>query len=74
MAAPAVAASAALVRQYFTSGYYPSGEANERDARTPSGRAPAPSSHLVGPRRQNMPPPLTWLVHIDRISARRLSP
>ncbi len=37
MAAPVVAASAVLVRQYFMSGYYPSGAPNPSDARTPSG-------------------------------------
>ncbi len=37
MAAPAVAGAAALVRQYFTNGYYPSGVATAEDAFTPSG-------------------------------------
>ncbi len=37
MATPVVAGSAALVRQYFMDGYYPSGKRNEADKRTPSG-------------------------------------
>jgi subtilisin family serine protease len=37
MAAPAVAASAALVRQYFREGFYPTGSANEADGFVPSG-------------------------------------
>ena len=36
-ACPAVAASAVLVRQYYTEGFYPSGAANPKDAFTPSG-------------------------------------
>eukprot|EP00976_Prorocentrum_cordatum_P034399 699586-Prorocentrum_minimum.AAC.1 len=26
-----------------------------------------PSPHMIGPRRQNIPPPLARLVHVDRI-------
>lgn len=37
MASPAVAGSAALVRQYFTDGYYPTGAEVPSDAFTPSG-------------------------------------
>ena len=37
MACPAVAASAALVRQYFAEGWYPSGAPTPADARGPSG-------------------------------------
>ena len=37
MASPAVAGTAALVRQYYVDGYYPSGTANPTDAFTPSG-------------------------------------
>ncbi len=37
MACPQVAGSAALVRQYFMDGYYPSGVATESDQVTPSG-------------------------------------
>jgi hypothetical protein len=37
MATPAVSAIAALVRQYFAQGYYPSGAANASDAFEPSG-------------------------------------
>ena len=37
MAAPAIAASAVLVRQYFSEGWYPSGTRRAADARTPSG-------------------------------------
>ena len=37
MATPAVAAGAALVRQYFLDGRYPSGAPNPADARVPSG-------------------------------------
>ena len=37
MACPQVAGSAALVRQYFMDGYYPSGAANASDAFTPTG-------------------------------------
>lgn len=37
MACPLVAGSAILVRQYFMSGFYPSGSANGADAFTPSG-------------------------------------
>ncbi|NOX57623.1 MAG: S8 family serine peptidase [Planctomycetes bacterium] len=37
MASPAVAGAAALVRQYFVDGYYPSGAANIADAIIPSG-------------------------------------
>jgi hypothetical protein len=37
MATPAVSAIAALTRQYFTAGYYPSGAANAPDAFEPSG-------------------------------------
>ncbi|WP_304511313.1 discoidin domain-containing protein [Desulfopila sp. IMCC35008] len=36
MSAPTHAGSAALVRQYFTDGYYPSGTATTTDAKTPS--------------------------------------
>lgn len=36
MATPAVAGSAALVREYFTRGFYPTGSATPGDARTPS--------------------------------------
>lgn len=36
MATPAAAGSAALVREYFTDGFYPSGRANAADAITPS--------------------------------------
>lgn len=36
MAAPLVAGAAALVRQYFTEGFYPSGRANPADALQPS--------------------------------------
>ena len=36
MACPAVAGSAALVRQYYTAGYYPSGAANAGDGFTPT--------------------------------------
>lgn len=37
MSAPAVAGNAALIREYFVKGYYPSGSANSGDAITPSG-------------------------------------
>lgn len=37
MSAPAAAAYALKVRQYFTSGYYPSGKLNQMDAFNPSG-------------------------------------
>lgn len=37
MASPAIAGVAALVRQYYTDGYYPSGSADPGDAFTPSG-------------------------------------
>ncbi|MEN3045978.1 MAG: S8 family serine peptidase [Candidatus Hydrothermales bacterium] len=37
MATPAVAGAIALVRQYFTEGWYPTGTRNPSDARTPSG-------------------------------------
>ncbi|MBL0927191.1 MAG: S8 family serine peptidase [Phycisphaerales bacterium] len=37
MATPGISGSALLARQYFTSGYYPSGTANPSDAFTPSG-------------------------------------
>lgn len=37
MATPIAAGTAALVRQYFMDGYYPSGKANPDDAMTPSG-------------------------------------
>ena len=37
MAAPGVAGSLALIREYFTDGFYPSGSANAGDALTPSG-------------------------------------
>ncbi|MFO0861245.1 MAG: S8 family serine peptidase [Phycisphaerales bacterium] len=37
MATPVVSGMATLIRQYFTSGYYPSGVANAPDAFTPSG-------------------------------------
>ena len=37
MAAPAVSGVAALVRQYFTDGYYPTGAPSPSDAITPSG-------------------------------------
>jgi hypothetical protein len=37
MATPAVSAIATLARQYFTSGFYPSGSATPADAFTPSG-------------------------------------
>lgn len=37
MASPAVAGTGALVRQYYTDGYYPSGTAQIDDALTPSG-------------------------------------
>lgn len=37
MAAPAVAATALLTRQYFTDGFYPTGTAQPGDAFTPSG-------------------------------------
>lgn len=37
MATPVVTGMAAMIRQYFTQGYYPSGIANAPDARTPSG-------------------------------------
>ncbi|MEE4299460.1 MAG: S8 family serine peptidase, partial [Pseudomonadales bacterium] len=37
MACPAVAGAAALVRQYFTEGYYPAGESSPVDAFTPTG-------------------------------------
>ena len=36
-AAPHVAAAAALVRQYFTEGWYPKGKKTSQDERTPSG-------------------------------------
>lgn len=36
MATPVVAGSAALVRQYFMDGYYPSGTKTQDDAFTPS--------------------------------------
>ncbi|MBX3380634.1 MAG: S8 family serine peptidase [Phycisphaeraceae bacterium] len=37
MATPVVTGMAAIIRQYFTQGYYPSGVANAPDAFTPSG-------------------------------------
>lgn len=37
MATPAIAGTAALIRQYYTDGFYPSGAANGSDAFTPSG-------------------------------------
>ena len=37
MSTPAVAGSAALVREYFTKGFYPSGAASSKDAFVPSG-------------------------------------
>ncbi|KAA0217233.1 MAG: hypothetical protein DYG94_01660 [Leptolyngbya sp. PLA3] len=37
MAAPSIAGCAALARQYFTDGFYPSGAANPNDGFTPSG-------------------------------------
>lgn len=37
MAAPVVAGSAALVRQYFTDGFYPTGAKEPGNAFTPSG-------------------------------------
>ena len=37
MAAPAIAGAAALVRQYYTEGYYPTGAPNPADAFIPSG-------------------------------------
>lgn len=37
MAAPGVAGTALLARQYFVDGYYPSGVANQADSITPSG-------------------------------------
>ncbi len=37
MAAPAIAGAAALVRQYYMDGFYPSGAASSEDAFTPSG-------------------------------------
>jgi hypothetical protein len=37
MAAPAIAAAGALVRQYFVDGFYPSGARDPADARVPSG-------------------------------------
>jgi Subtilase family len=37
MAAPAIAGAAALTRQYFTDGFYPSGVATPADALTPTG-------------------------------------
>eukprot|EP00698_Gefionella_okellyi_P001688 TRINITY_DN11571_c0_g1_i4.p1 TRINITY_DN11571_c0_g1~~TRINITY_DN11571_c0_g1_i4.p1 ORF type:complete len:183 (+),score=25.90 TRINITY_DN11571_c0_g1_i4:717-1265(+) len=37
MAAPGVAGAAALIRQYFESGFYPSGSATSVDRRNPSG-------------------------------------
>ncbi len=37
MAAPAIAGAAALVRQYYTDGFYPGGSANAEDGFTPSG-------------------------------------
>ena len=37
MACPAVAGSAALVRQYYTEGFYPTGAANAPDALSPTG-------------------------------------
>jgi hypothetical protein len=37
MAAPAVAAGAGIIRQYFVDGYYPSGSANSADSLFPSG-------------------------------------
>lgn len=37
MASPAVAGAAALARQYYTEGFYPSGQATPSDAFTPSG-------------------------------------
>ncbi len=37
MAAPAIAGAAALVRQYYTEGYYPTGAPNPADAFVPSG-------------------------------------
>ena len=36
MATPILAGAAALAREYFTDGYYPSGTANPKDAMTPS--------------------------------------
>ncbi|MFQ6062116.1 MAG: S8 family serine peptidase [Methanosarcinales archaeon] len=36
MATPTTAGAAALIRQYFTDGFYPSGTANSRDSITPS--------------------------------------
>ena len=53
MAAPAVAAAAALVRQYFMAGFYPSGQANEGDAITPSGG----SSSRRSPKAPRRPEP-----------------
>ncbi len=38
MAAPAAAGAGALIRQYFTSGFYPSGLPNASDGFTPSGQ------------------------------------
>jgi len=59
MACPAAAASAALVRQYFTEGFYPSGARNPADAFQPSaslikavlinGAAVMSGSHTGGP-------------------------
>jgi hypothetical protein len=37
MAAPVVAGGAALTRQYYLDGFYPSGRASKQDAFTPSG-------------------------------------
>jgi len=37
MATPVTAGTAALIRQYFVDGYYPSGEKNEANSRNPSG-------------------------------------
>lgn len=37
MSTPLVAAGAALLRQYFTEGFYPSGAANPGDTHQPSG-------------------------------------
>jgi len=37
MACPVVAGAGVLVRQYFTDGYYPTGEANPEDALVPTG-------------------------------------
>ncbi|MBL9078470.1 MAG: S8 family serine peptidase [Planctomycetes bacterium] len=37
MACPAAAGAAALIRQYFVDGFYPSGAANPDDSHTPSG-------------------------------------